>query len=63
MSRRPGRIRDIVTTDLPRPYTRPGNVRFLPDFEGLHHRVWSQLDPPEGASPRPGAPRAGGGAP
>ncbi|HVC59200.1 MAG TPA: ABC transporter ATP-binding protein [Acetobacteraceae bacterium] len=62
MSRRPGRIRDIVTTDLPRPRD-PVNVRFLPQFEGLYHRVWSQLDPPEGATPRPGAPRAGGGAP
>jgi len=51
-----------VTTDLPRPRD-PVNVRFLPQFEGLYHRVWSQLDPPEGATPRPGAPRAGGGAP
>ncbi len=51
LSRRPGRIRDVVTPDLPRPRD-PVSVRFLPQFEGLYHRVWSQLDPPEGTTPR-----------
>jgi sulfonate transport system ATP-binding protein len=51
ISRRPGRIRDIVPTNLPRPRD-PVDVRFMPQFEGLYHRVWSQLDRPEGA-PQP----------
>ncbi len=55
MSRRPGRIRDIVPIDLPRPRD-PVAARFAPRFHELYQRIWSQLDPPENAPP--GAPRA-----
>ncbi|MGH7070714.1 MAG: ABC transporter ATP-binding protein [Acetobacteraceae bacterium] len=51
LSRRPGRIRDIVAIDLPRPRD-PVTVRFTPRFQELYQRIWSQLDPPEGASER-----------
>ncbi|MGH7042019.1 MAG: ABC transporter ATP-binding protein [Acetobacteraceae bacterium] len=60
VSRRPGRIRDIVPTGLPRPRD-PVNVRFLPQFQDLYQRVWSQLDPPEGVPPRAADPGAHGG--
>jgi sulfonate transport system ATP-binding protein len=46
MSRRPGRVRDIVRIDLPRPRD-PVTVRFAPRFHELYQRIWSQLDPPE----------------
>ncbi len=53
MSRRPGRVRDIVPIDLPRPRD-PVTARFAPRFHELYQRIWSQLDPPENAPP--GAP-------
>ncbi|HVC59429.1 MAG TPA: ABC transporter ATP-binding protein [Acetobacteraceae bacterium] len=51
MSRRPGRIRDIVPIDLPRPRD-PVTARFIPRFRELYQRIWDQLDPPENARPR-----------
>ncbi len=54
MTRRPGRVRDIVPIDLPRPRD-PVTVRFAPRFHELYQRIWSQLDPPENAPP--GAPK------
>jgi NitT/TauT family transport system ATP-binding protein len=56
MSRRPGRVRDIVPIDLPRPRD-PVNARFDPRFHTLYQRIWNQLDPPENAPPR--APQSG----
>lgn len=53
LSRRPGRIRDTVGVDLPRPRD-PVTVRFEPRFHELYKRVWSQVEPPEGAPARPG---------
>jgi NitT/TauT family transport system ATP-binding protein len=50
MSRRPGRVRDIVPIDLKRPRD-PVTVRFEPRFHELYERIWSQLDPPENAPP------------
>ena len=54
LSRRPGRIRDIVPIDLPRPRD-PVAQRFAPRFHELYQRIWNELDPPENAPP--GAPR------
>jgi len=54
MSRRPGRVRDIVPIDLPRPRD-PVNARFDPRFHELYQRIWNQLDPPENAPPRTAA--------
>ena len=51
MSRRPGRVRDIVPIDLPRPRD-PVTARFEPRFHELYQRIWDQLDPPENAPPR-----------
>jgi NitT/TauT family transport system ATP-binding protein len=64
MSRRPGRVRDIVPITLPRPRD-PVTVRFAPEFHALYERIWSQLDPPENAPPAGTARRApaAGGAP
>ncbi len=53
LSRRPGKIRDTVGVDLPRPRD-PVTVRFEPRFHELYKRVWSQVEPPEGAPVRPG---------
>ena len=53
LGRRPGRIRDIVPTALPRPRD-PVDVRFMPQFQDLYHRVWSQLERPEGMAQRGG---------
>lgn len=60
LSRRPGRIRDVVPIDLPRPRD-PVNVKFMPGFQDLYHRIWSQLEPPESTGQRAGAPAIGGG--
>ncbi len=38
---RPGRVRDIVTVDLPRP--RPPDVNLLPRFSELTARLWREL--------------------
>jgi len=38
---RPGRVRDIVTIDLPRP--RPPDVNLLPRFSELTARLWREL--------------------
>ncbi len=66
MSRRPGRVRDIVPITLPRPRD-PVTVRFAPEFHALYERIWSQLDPPENAPPaglaKPTGRTAAGGAP
>ncbi|MGH7103415.1 MAG: ABC transporter ATP-binding protein [Acetobacteraceae bacterium] len=59
LRRRPGRIRDIVAVDLPRPRD-PVTIRFTPRFQELYQRIWSQLDPPEGAPQRGGPTRAAG---
>lgn len=61
LRRRPGRIRDIVAIDLPRPRD-PVTIRFTPRFQELYQRIWSQLDPPEGA-PQRGGPTPAAGAP
>ena len=54
ISRRPGRVRDIVPIDLPRPRD-PVTARFDPRFHELYQRIWNQLDPPENAPPRTAA--------
>jgi ABC-type nitrate/sulfonate/bicarbonate transport system ATPase subunit len=42
MSRRPGRVREVLTVDIPRP--RSGDqVRSLPRFHELRHRIWELL--------------------
>ncbi len=58
LSRRPGRILDIVRVDLPRPRD-PVTVRFEPRFQELYKRVWSHVESPEGARVQlDGAPRS-----
>jgi NitT/TauT family transport system ATP-binding protein len=46
LSRRPGRIRDVLRVDLPRP-RNPVTVRFEPLFSELVKRLWAQVEPPE----------------
>ncbi len=58
LSRRPGRILDIVRVDLPRPRD-PVTIRFEPRFQELYKRVWSHVESPEGARVQlDGAPRS-----
>jgi NitT/TauT family transport system ATP-binding protein len=57
LSRRPGRVRDIVPVTLSRPRD-PVTVRFEPGFHALYERIWSQLDHPENMSSRLAAGRA-----
>lgn len=42
MSRQPGRVKEVVNVNLPRP-RRIGDVRNKPDFSILSHRVWELL--------------------
>lgn len=42
MTRQPGRIKEVVNVNLPRP-RRIGDVRNKPDFSILSHRVWELL--------------------
>ena len=57
LSRRPGRVRDIVPVTLARPRD-PVTVRFEPGFHALYERIWSQLDHPENLPSRLAAGRA-----
>ncbi len=57
LSRRPGRVRDIVPVTLARPRD-PVTVRFEPGFHALYERIWSQLDHPETMPSRLAAGRA-----
>ena len=57
LSRRPGRVRDIVPVTLARPRD-PVSVRFEPGFHALYERIWSQLDHPENMPSRLAAGRA-----
>lgn len=45
LSRRPGRIREIVPVDLPRPRD-PMMLRSEPRFQELCRHLWSQIEPP-----------------
>lgn len=62
LTRRPGRVRDILSIDLPRPRD-PVTIRFTPHFRELCQRVWKELDPPEGAASPDGPQDAEKGAP
>jgi NitT/TauT family transport system ATP-binding protein len=42
LSHRPGRIRDVVAVDLPRPRD-PVAVRFEPRFRELYEKLWSEM--------------------
>ena len=43
LSRRPGRIKQIVTVDLPRPRD-PVSIRFEPAFQAIHRELWELCD-------------------
>ena len=43
LSRRPGRIKQIVTVDLPRPRD-PVSIRFEPAFQEIHRQLWDLTD-------------------
>lgn len=51
VTNRPGRIRELLTVDIPRPRTR--DSRKLPEFQALRDHIWELLadDPAHGASP------------
>lgn len=48
---RPGRIREVITVDIPRPRSR--DSRKLPEFQHLREHIWDLLskDPAHGARP------------
>jgi len=48
--RRVATIRDVVTTNLPRPRSF-GSVSHSPDFSWVTHKVWELLHSPEGSCP------------
>jgi NitT/TauT family transport system ATP-binding protein len=49
LAARPGRVKEIVDIDLPRPRD-PVDIRFNNRFKELHQRVWSLIDTPEMAA-------------
>jgi NitT/TauT family transport system ATP-binding protein len=46
LSRRPGRIKEIIPVDLPRPRD-PVAIRFEADFQTIHRHLWSLCDTAE----------------
>jgi NitT/TauT family transport system ATP-binding protein len=49
LSRRPGRIKEIVTIDLPRPRD-PVAIRFEGAFQAIHRHLWDLCDTADEAS-------------
>lgn len=48
LSRGPGRIKEIVEIDLPRPRD-PVSIRFEAGFQAVHHHIWNLCDTMEDA--------------
>ncbi|MGF6770226.1 NitT/TauT family transport system ATP-binding protein [Paraburkholderia sp. GAS199] len=52
MGRAPGRVKEIMTVDLPRP--RPASIRHSAAFVALRERAWASLSQELGEQPVPG---------